>query len=250
MKRVDPDYIIENGIDYKNRVIYFGLGPNKANSTENGTINQESVGFLIRTIHAMSVQNSKKPITLCVMSPGGDAYSAFALYDFIKSTPNKIIFHGFGEIMSSGTIIMAACDEVYLSPKSTVMVHAGFVNIPETTYQDAQLNMAEERRVQDMLETVYAENSRAPKEFWVKVCKRDTFLTAQEAVALGLADGILEYAKKERVRTKRIKTMETVPEGLSVLMQAILERINAPAQVPIKIIKTKIQGKKQTIKGR
>ncbi len=238
MKRVDPDYIIENGIDYKNRIIYFGLGPNKANSTENGAINQESVGFLIRTIHAMAAQNSKKPITLRVMSPGGDAYSAFALYDFIKSTPNKIIFHGFGEIMSSGTIIMAACDEVYLSPKSTVMVHAGVVNIPETTYQDAQLNMAEERRVQDMLETIYAENSRAPKEFWVKVCKHDTFLSAKEAVILGLADGLIEYVNKDKLRAKRIKTIKSSPEDASKMMEIILNRINYHTQVSIKSVKS------------
>jgi len=53
------------------------------------------------------------------------------------------------------------------------------------------------------LTDIYAVNSRMPKEFWADIIQRDVYLSADEAVSLGLADKIIEPKKRGNLRKVR-----------------------------------------------
>lgn len=129
--------------------------------------------------------------------------------------------------MSSATWIMAACDERYLYPNSTVMVHDGSEEL-HGSHTDVQVSAIESKRLQELLYEIYANNSRMPKEFWQDVCQRDLYLSAEEAVLLGLADKIIEPKKRGNLRKLRQSNMKKKPETdkMRKLMKDIYRRIN------------------------
>jgi hypothetical protein len=158
-------------------------------------------------------------------SYGGDPYAMLRLHDEILSSSAQIKFFGGGAIMSAATWIMACCDERYLYPNATVMVHDGSEGY-EGKHTDVQVNAAESKRLQDLLYDIYTNNSRMPKEFWQDVCQRDLYITASEAVSLGLADKIIEPKKRGNLRKARQIGLKKTPENMRKLINSMYERIN------------------------
>jgi ATP-dependent protease ClpP protease subunit len=171
-----------------------------------------SVTPVLRAIDKM-LDLSNKPIEIHMSSYGGDAYQMLALYDKIQESPCKFIFYGSGMIMSAATWIMCGCDERYLSENTTVLIHDGSIDFLEWKTTDNRIASDENERLQRRLEKIYADNSYMDEAFWKTVSRRDLFLTADEAVALGLADNILAYKKRGNFRKgARKETFDNPPD--------------------------------------
>lgn len=214
------------GIDLKNRRIYFGACLDT--SEENpGDFTQASIELAIRSLHKMSLDAPGKPIEIHMNSYGGDPYAMLRLYDEILSCPCQVKFFGSGAIMSAATWILVVCDERYLQPHTTVMVHDGSEEYGGK-HTDVQITAAEMKRLQDLLYDIYTANTRMPKEFWQDVCQRDLYLSASEAVSLGMADKIVEPKKRGNLRKMRQASMKKAPESgeMKKLVGDIYNRVN------------------------
>jgi ATP-dependent Clp protease protease subunit len=218
---------IAYGVDLKARRIYFGINLDIAEVDESTDFSMSSVEYAVRAIHRMATDAPGKPIEIHMSSSGGDPYAMLRLYDEIHACPCQVKFFGSGVIMSSATWIMAGCDERYLHPNTTVMVHDGMDGF-EGKHTDAQIEAAEMKRLQDLLYDIYASNTRMPKEFWQDVCQRDLYLTASEAVSLGLADKVLEPKKRGNLRRMRYAMLKKEPDSkeMKSLLKSIYTRIN------------------------
>jgi len=214
------------GIDLKNRRLYFGVGLDWTEENP-GDFSQASIELAIRALHKMSSDAPGKPIEIHMNSYGGDPYAMLRLYDEILACPCQIKFYGGGAIMSSATWIMAVCDERWLHQNATVMVHDGSEGY-DGKHTDVQITAAENKRLQDKLYDIYEANSRMPKSFWEDVCQRDLYLTASEAVSLGLADKIVEPKKRGNLRKMRQAALKKAPETgeLRKLVNSLYARIN------------------------
>ena len=215
------------GVDLKNRRIYFGVNLDVADAEESTDFTISSVEYTVRALHRMASDAPGKPIEIHMCSYGGDPYAMLRLYDEIHACPCQIKFYGSGAIMSSATWIMAGCDERYLHPNCTIMVHDGSDGW-EGKHTDGQIMAAEMRRLQDLLYDIYATNSRMPREFWEDVCQRDLYMTASEAVSVGLADSILEPKKRGNLRKKRQAALKKDPDNkeMNKLLKDLYSRIN------------------------
>lgn len=214
------------GIDLKARRIYFGVSLDWGD-TDISDFNLASVELAIRALHKMALDAPGKPVEIHMSSTGGDAYAMLRLHDEILSCPCQVKFYGGGPIQSSATWIMVACDERYLYPNATVMVHDGSDGF-EGKHTDVQVNAAESKRLQDVLYDIYATNTRMPKEFWQDVCQRDLYLSAAEAVSLGMADKIVEPKKRGNLRKMRQAVLKKSPDGIELqrLVNSMYGRIN------------------------
>jgi len=217
--------LFEYGIDLKNRRIYFGHMSAEPESATDFT--QTSIEFAIRALHRMVSESATKPIELHLNSCGGNPYDALRLHDEILSCPAQVKFYGSGSIMSAATWVMCACDERYVSVNSTIMVHDGSEGY-EGKHTDVQINAIESKRLQDLLYDIYVANSRMPKEFWQDVCTRDLYLTANEAIQLGLADKIVEPIKRGNLRKMRQAALKRAPTNAEMkkLLKSVYKRIN------------------------
>lgn len=215
------------GVDLKNRRIYFGVNLDSAEPSESTDFSTASVEYAIRAMHRMAKDAPGKPIELHMSSYGGDTYAMLRLHDEILACPCQIKFFGGGAIMSSATFIMAACDERYLYPNATVMVHE-LSTSSDGRHTDIQVNATEDRRLMKILYRIYEENSRMPAEFWEDVCQRDLHMSASEAVSLGLADKILEPKKRGNLRKMRYAALKKEPDHkeMKELIKDLYSRIN------------------------
>lgn len=215
------------GVDLKNRRIYFGVNLDTGDVNESTDFTMSSVEYAVRALHRMASDAPNKPIEIHMCSYGGDPYAMLRLYDEIHACPCQIKFYGSGAIMSSATWIMAGADERYLHPNCTVMVHDGSDGF-DGKHTDHQIQAAEMKRLQDKLYEIYAENSRMPVEFWADVCQRDLYMSASEAVSLGLADKIIEPKKRGNLRKARYAALKKEPEAkeMNKLLKDLYARIN------------------------
>ena len=199
------EQIMENGMDFKHRRIYFGAL--SVSLDEDGSdVTWRSVERVIRQFHILEDDDPSKPIELHMSSPGGDPYSLLRLYDAIQASPCQIKFFGGGEISSAATWILAGCDERYLLPNTMLCIHDSGMGMSEITTKltDAYIELDKEKILQGKLNQIFADNSRMPLEFWNEIVKRDLWISAEEAVMLGLADKILEPKKRGNLRRMRI----------------------------------------------
>lgn len=238
---LDPntiEAILDHGIDIKNRRIYYGAL--SASLDEDGSdVTWRSIERAVRAIHMFENEAPHKPIELHMSSPGGSAYEMLRLIDVIEHSPCQFKFYGSGMIMSSATWIMAVCDERYLYRNTKVLLHDappfGSIEVP-IKLTDRRIDQNEEEDLQDRLNAMYAENSRMPKEFYDIVVKRDCYLSAEETVALGLADKILEPKKRGNLRRMRIALLNKEPDKteISKLVKTLYDRVGE-SRMPSKI---------------
>jgi ATP-dependent Clp protease, protease subunit len=220
--------ILSNGIDLKNRRIYFGALLESYD--ESGSdFTWRSCEWAIRAIHMMEAEAPHKPIELHMSSPGGDPYAMLRLMDVIQSSSCQVKFYGGGEICSAATWVMAICDERYLYPNTLVLIHdssAGGTDEVPAKLSDAYIHMDAERLLQDRLNQIFADNSRMPKEFWDEFVKRDLYLSAEETIALGLADKVIEYKKRGNLRRMRMAALRAEPDmkELNKLVKRLKDR--------------------------
>jgi hypothetical protein len=136
--------------------------------------------------------------------------------DVIQACSCQIKFFGGGEIASAATWVMAVCDERYLYPNTLVVIHDSSAGASEeipSKLSDAYIKMDGERHLQDKLNQIFADNSRMPVEFWSEMVKRDMYLSADETIALGLADKVVEFKKRGNLRRMRIAALQKEPES-------------------------------------
>lgn len=205
--KTNIDDIFERGIDIPNRRIYFGANPDytKEEGESGSDFTWRSVELAIRAIHIME-SKSAQPIEIHMDSDGGDPYRMMRLVDVILNSPCQFKFFGGGIVASSATWVMVVCDERYLLPNTSILIHDSSAS--EKTMHghltDVYIDADQEKALQDKLNTLFAENSRMPKAFWDDIVKRDMWLTADEAVSLGIADKIIEPKKRGNLRKMRV----------------------------------------------
>lgn len=164
-----------------------------------GDINYESVGRAVQWImyeHTQAEVQGADPkfLTLYINSPGGDLYNAFALCDTMHASKYPIYTVGMGNIMSAGTLIFAcgAKGHRYLAKHTGVMMHQ-FSSDMEGKEHELQAAMREltfcRGRINDLLINYCGISEKIVREKLLQ--QSDAWLTAEEAVKMKLADGIL-----------------------------------------------------------
>jgi ATP-dependent Clp protease protease subunit len=232
------DYLVY-GVDEKHRRIFFGCSlTDSGEDGEVGGITQTSVELAIRAIERMILDAPKTPIELHVMSEGGDPRAILALHDVIQAATCQIKFYGRGSIMSAAVALMACCDERYLYPNTTIMLHDGTdSDIGSGRNADIYIDAAEWDRLNHKFYDIYAHNSKMPKKFWMEACKRDLYMSAEEAIQLGLADKIIPTLRRGNYRKVRQNTLKDVnPEKLTKLAEKLFERIKINSIVELTIL--------------
>ncbi len=168
------------------------------NSTHfiNGEINEDSVGDCVKWLIYENLDTSKEKIlTLYINSTGGDLYQAFALVDVMRSSPHVVRCIGIGAVMSAAFLIFASGDkgQRYAAKNTSFMCHQ-FSESMDAKYHDIKATMKENESCNERMVFILKEaTGLAPSVIKKKLLPAsDVYLTADELVALQVADHILE----------------------------------------------------------
>jgi ATP-dependent Clp protease, protease subunit len=138
---------------------------------------------------------SGDPITVIMNNVGGEEAHGMAIYDAIKNSRCKITIKVFGMAYSMGSIILQAADKRLMAPNAKQMAHYGSLAMSGHT-KTVQKTIKDSEKMDKWMERMYLarireKNSSYTLEALEKLLDHDTYLTAKESVAMGLADKIL-----------------------------------------------------------
>jgi ATP-dependent protease ClpP protease subunit len=163
-----------------------------------GVVNYGTTERVIEEITSLYLRDPRAEIYLSVTSAGGPTGTAMSFYDHMRSVlkPNLITI-GAGDVDSSGVIIFLTGNIRYVTRRTTLLLHrAGRIFDGGTRYTAAEIEaMFHEDNIKDyQYASVLAERSRGKLtiEHVLALMERNTILTPQELIELGLADYILE----------------------------------------------------------
>jgi ATP-dependent Clp protease protease subunit len=191
INRDSVDRFFDQDIWLESRTIYIGANHTNLVNEEYG-MDEISPATAERTIKGLAIldsQNQDRSIRIILNSPGGDIYQGLAIYDAIKRCQSQVEILATGQCMSAASIILQAADTRTLSPNCLVMVHDGedgYSGHPSNLEAWAKIS----KQTSQLMYRIYSERSGKTPAYWAKKCKQDYILTAEEAIAEGLADNI------------------------------------------------------------
>lgn len=158
-----------------------------------GEINAESVYSLVRQLRYLYREDPSGEITLYINSPGGEVDSGLALYDVMKAISCPVRTVCLGTAASMGAVLFAAGDKRDILPHGKVMIHdpliSGGVGGSALHLQDISKGLMKTRET--VCRILAQQTGKTLQEIYRKTAK-DTYFSAEEAVAFGLADRIIE----------------------------------------------------------
>jgi ATP-dependent protease ClpP protease subunit len=128
-------------------------------------------------------------VELC--SPGGDAFGGLAIYSALRRHPGLVTVVIDGLAASIATVIAmgASPGRLAISPGSMAMVHDAWGTcVGDTREMQAMAGVLD--KASDNIASVYARRTGLPAAAWRTAMRRETWYTADEAVAAGLADRV------------------------------------------------------------
>lgn len=161
----------------------------------------------------------KRDIQVNVNSPGGSLFDGLAIYNLLRSHPARVTVNVLALAGSAASIIAMAGDTVNMAPGSMIMVHNASAlvvgnrhDLEETrdTLQMADESMASiyAARTGESLETAVS---------WMDGKRGNgTFINAQRAIELGLADSELEpdSVRADAHETRNIRSAAQIERAL------------------------------------
>lgn len=126
-----------------------------------------------------------------INSGGGNAFEGVAIGNFLKNHPAKIIVHVDGYAASAASVIAMAGDEIIMPSNTMLMIHQASTFMYGNA--DELVKVANDlRKIDTALRQSYKPRFVGTDEELEAMLKEETWLTADEAVALGLADEVVE----------------------------------------------------------
>ncbi len=160
-----------------------------------GAVTDASAKQITETLLYLEAIDPGKPITFYLNSPGGSITAGMAVYDTMKLITSPITVVVTGMAASMGSILLSAAPKGrrLLYPHSRVLIHqpliSGRFSGPAT---DINIQAQEMEKLRLELNQILATASGQPLEKINRDTDRDFYLNAQEAIAYGLADRIVD----------------------------------------------------------
>lgn len=130
-------------------------------------------------------------LTVKISTRGGCRAAGLSIYDGMRELP-EVRAVGYGEVCSMGAVILQAAARRELMPNSIIMVHPGYSSVGVDHDENTQRTAEYARRQRDRCCEILAERMGLTLKRFLRRFTWDTYLTARQAVELGLADEVLE----------------------------------------------------------
>ncbi|WP_404457434.1 head maturation protease, ClpP-related [Bacillus sp. RC250] len=201
-------------LNLKRDISFEAKGDNEYKLTVYGSIggwfsenNAEAVRRKIQDVKA-------EKIHVHINSGGGSAFDGVAICNQLKQHSAEIIVHIDGWAASAASVIAMAGDKIIMPSNTMMMIHQastfeyGNADVFEKTARDL-------RKIDSALSASYKKRFVGTDEELKQLLKDETWLTAEEAVALGLADEIADEIEIDDTQDdEEVEVVENLKEDL------------------------------------
>jgi ATP-dependent Clp protease protease subunit len=167
----------------KERVIFF-----------TGQVEQNMCNIAVAQMLFLEAENPELPINMYINSGGGSVYDGLAVYDLMQYIKCPVHTYVTGMAASMGSFIAQSGEpgHRYLLPNSITMIHQPSSGT-RGKVSDMEIDLMEGLRIKKMMTELYAKHNSKGITYdqFVPLLDRDKWLTAPQAIELGLADVII-----------------------------------------------------------
>lgn len=169
-----------------------------------GVVEDNMANLIVAQMLFLEAENPDRDITLFINSPGGSVTAGLAIYDTMQFIRPDVATYVMGQAASMGSFLAqaGAAGKRFVLPESRTMIHRvssgtpgtrGSVHVQDLQFEDAKRSFEESVRINKRLTELYVRHNTAGKTYdeLFNTMKFDTFLSADEAVAYGLADKVV-----------------------------------------------------------
>ncbi len=158
-----------------------------------GQVEDYMANLVVAQLLFLESENPEKDIHLYINSPGGSVTAGMAIYDTMQFIKPDVSTLCIGQAASMGALLLAggATGKRYCLPHSRMMIHqplGGF----QGQASDFDIHAREILKVRDRLNKILAQHTKQSLEQIAADTERDNFMDAEEALAYGLIDKIMD----------------------------------------------------------
>lgn len=157
-------------------------------------VNDATASLVVAQLLYLESQDTEKDISLYINSPGGSITAGMAIYDTMQYIKCDVSTICLGMAASMGAFLLAGGTKGkrFALPNSTIMIHqpSGGAQGQATEIQIVADHIAKTKRT---LNEILAANTGQPLEVVEKDTDRDNYMSAEEALAYGLIDGVVAH---------------------------------------------------------
>lgn len=157
-----------------------------------GPIGEHSASIICAQLLFAESQAPERDITIYINSPGGLVTAGMAIYDTMQYINCDVQTIVMGQACSMGSLLASAGTKGkrLILPHARHMIHQPLGGASGQA-TDVQIQANELLRWKDELTRVYEKHTGQPLEKLRADMERDNFMTAEQAVAYGLADRVV-----------------------------------------------------------
>lgn len=152
---------------------------------------------IIAQLLFLQMTDPKKDIHLYINSPGGSVTAGLAIYDTMQFMTCDVNTYCIGQAASMGAVLLAAGskNKRYALPNARIMIHQPWGGV-QGQATDISIQAKEILRLKDRLNEILSAHTGQSLEQLTKDTDRDRFMSADEAKAYGLVDGVVKSRKE------------------------------------------------------
>jgi ATP-dependent Clp protease protease subunit len=158
-----------------------------------GPVNDATANLVVAQLLFLEAENPDKDIHFYINSPGGSVSAGLSIYDTMQFVKPDVSTLCLGQACSMGAFLLCAGakGKRFALPNARVMIHqpmGGF----QGQASDIAIHAKEILSLRAKLNEIMARHTGQPIERIERDTDRDNFLSAEDAVAYGLIDKVLQ----------------------------------------------------------
>lgn len=165
-----------------------------------GPIVERTANIVIQQLLYLQSIRRDQDVNLYINSPGGLVDQTLAIYDTMQFMGSEVATYCIGQASSGAAIILMAGTKGkrFILPNAKVMLHQPYGGITGQA-EDIRIQAEEVLRDKKRMNMIISRCTGKPYDQVARETERDRFLSAEEALAYGIVDEILEEgdSKKE-----------------------------------------------------
>lgn len=170
------------GVDLPSRTLLLTYGV--AGSDEG--LDEVLAAQTIWNLHLLKTIEPGAGITMLINNEGGHVHHGFGIIDAMRYTGCPVTGIVLGCARSMAVWVLQACTHRVCYPNAELMIHNG-------TGDKTEWDRKRDKVCEDILfDRIRQKNPKYPRARLQKLLEKDTYLTAPEALALGLIDEVRE----------------------------------------------------------
>ena len=164
-------------------------------------VNQTSASLVIAQMLFLESEDPDKEISLYINSPGGSVSDGFGIVDTMNYIKCPVTTICVGMAASMGAVLLASGEKGkrFATPNAEILIHQPLIGGQggglSGQATEIKIHADQMIKTREKINKLLSERTGQPINVIERDTERDHYMTAQEALAYGLIDGIMDKRK-------------------------------------------------------